>query len=377
MSYPFYYNGGADTAAMNMQLADQIYNMSCINNALLQAQYGQTSNAYMAQQPTMAHSISSAPCSQPNQYSPYPASGTDSDSDVPPDHSPISTPPSSVDKDVSPIAAVLSGKVKTHANALLGPHSPVQHLLSYQLYRGGAFIPVNVSKRTKADKHESLSLGLVNLHATDSLVAKEHPNVVNNGVHVFLDMSNISISFQKSIKVLHKIPDDARFTPIPNLNLEFLTELLLRGREAKVLNVGCSVHPSRSPPSFVQELRDLDYHVDLRERKALPEGRKARYAEDLVDETLQTRMGESVMEYFDRRGTLVIATGDAKPAKYSDGFFAYAERALKMGWNVEVVSWKASLSSTWVDPSWTEQWGSRFRVIELDGFLDDLLAIYA
>jgi hypothetical protein len=81
------------------------------------------------------------------------------------------------------------------------------------------------------------------------------------------------------------------------------------------------------------------------------------------------------MEYFEEQGTLVLATGDAKPAKYSDGFFTYAERALKMGWNVEVVSWNLSLSSSWKDPSWTKKWDHRFRLIELDEFLDDLWTI--
>ena len=82
------------------------------------------------------------------------------------------------------------------------------------------------------------------------------------------------------------------------------------------------------------------------------------------------------MEYFEKQGTLVLATGDAQPAKYSDGFFAYAERALKMGWHVEVASWKNSLSSHWRDSEWTAKWADRFSIIELDSFMDELLANY-
>jgi hypothetical protein len=81
------------------------------------------------------------------------------------------------------------------------------------------------------------------------------------------------------------------------------------------------------------------------------------------------------MEHFSRPGTLVMATGDAKPAKYSDGFFTYADRALKMGWHVEVVSWRSSLSNSWRNPEWTAQWGDKFRVIELDDYIDDLLSV--
>lgn len=101
-----------------------------------------------------------------------------------------------------------------------------------------------------------------------------------------------------------------------------------------------------------------------------------RYVEDFVDETLQMRIAESVMEYFERQGTLVLATGDAQSAQHSDGFLAYAQRALKMGWNVEVVSWKSSLSSCWTSSAWMARWADRFRVIELDDFVDDLLACH-
>jgi hypothetical protein len=209
-------------------------------------------------------------------------------------------------------------------------------------------------------------------------------------------MSNINISFQNALKSKFYVKEQARFIPLPQLNLQFLTEILVRGRKIMALNAGCSVLPNRQEPRYVQELRDLGYRVDLRERKRAIEQKlwdyrttkpgeasssdelssfhnSVRYVEDLVDETLQTRIAESVMEFFEEQGTLVIATGDAQPAKYSDGFLVYAERALKMGWDVEVVSWKISLSSQWCKPSWADQWGPRFRIIELDSFINHLL----
>lgn len=141
----------------------------------------------------------------------------------------------------------------------------------------------------------------------------------------------------------------------------------------------------------MQDLRDLGYHVDVRERKRVENSGHnfhrskssflcaskavSRYVEDLVDETLQTRIAEAVMEYFQEPGTIVLATGDAKPAQYSDGFFRYVERALRMGWNVELVAWQGSLSSSWKNLEWTSTWGERFRVIELDHFIYDLLEV--
>ncbi|VUC34576.1 unnamed protein product [Clonostachys rosea] len=254
--------------------------------------------------------------------------------------------------------------------------------------------------RTKAQKHKSLSMKLARHFVDDSITQAQYRTADPNAVHVFLDHSNINISFRRALQSKFANGDfSARFSPSPEFNLEFFSEILLRGRQIRILNAGCSTRPDHPQPAFVDELRRLGYHVDVRERKPVvgdpkphtktqssskhPRKRKTgaapahhhddtRYVEDLVDETLQTRIGESVMEYFQDQGTLVLATGDGKPAKYSDGFFAYADRALRMGWNVELVSWNLGLSSSWVDPEWTKKWGPRFRLIQLDEFLDDL-----
>ncbi|EXV06192.1 LabA-like protein [Metarhizium robertsii] len=262
-------------------------------------------------------------------------------------------------------------------------------ILSYKIGNEGPVTSILGVKSTPDQQHESLSLKLVPLRAADTILAIQDDQIAGNGVHIFLDMSNINISFQCALRGKFSIKEHARFVPLPQLNLQFLTEILVRDRKIMTLNAGCSVLPHRQEPRFVQELRDLGYRVDLRERKRENHDFKAgeassseefvfsrnggRYVEELVDETLQTRIAESVMEFFKDQGTLVIATGDARPAKYSDGFFAYAERALRMGWNVEVVSWRASLSSHWNRPNWVEQWSGRFRVIELDDYIDHLL----
>ncbi|KAM3451257.1 hypothetical protein NHJ6243_009629 [Beauveria neobassiana] len=168
-------------------------------------------------------------------------------------------------------------------------------------------------------------------------------------------------------------------------------QLLVRGRFSRGLHVGCSILPGRKEPKYVQDLRELGYQVDVRERKCIDNnglnaprvnfwsatGSRSvcRYVEDLVDETLQTRIAEAVMEHFQEQGTIVLATGDAKPAQYSDGFFRYVERALRMGWNVELVAWRGSLSSSWTNTNWTATWNDRFRIIELDSFICDLLQV--
>ncbi|KJZ76201.1 hypothetical protein HIM_04283 [Hirsutella minnesotensis 3608] len=308
---------------------------------------------------------------------------------------PCTTPPTSIDRHA--LQATDLGKEESgpFASSGLPPKylSKVRQVLAYQLYKFGPITPIYDEPRTRAQKHKTLSQGLMPLRAQDRLRTAEYPEVERNGIHVFLDMSNINISFQETLRVRYSVDEEARFVPLPSLDLKFLTEILTRGRRVVALNAGCSVPPGKPEPRYVQELRGCGFHVDLRERKQIvtapnnslrrqatvatsssDEQTVVRYVEDLVDETLHTRIAESVMEYFEQQGTIVLATGDAQPAKYSDGFFSYAERALRMGWHVEIVSWKRSLSSFWRRSDWKARWGNRFRIIDLDQFVDELLA---
>lgn len=264
----------------------------------------------------------------------------------------------------------------------IGRPKPVQHVLSYQLSKYGPIIEIHDHVTTFEEKHSNLMRKLVSTHACDSLLQRQKPEMVSNGIHVFIDMSNIMIGFQNALRAKYKLAESVRLVPLPRLNLSFLHKLLVRDRHHEMLNVGCSMHPSRDEPLFVQEYQDIGYRVDIRHRRpeqatediVRTESAHTRYVEDMVDETLQIRIGESVMQYFDKPGTLVLATGDARPAKYSDGFLAYARRALKMGWNIEVVSWKASRSAAWkrlmLENSPDLVGGMRF--VELDHYLDEL-----
>ncbi|CEJ82880.1 hypothetical protein VHEMI02923 [[Torrubiella] hemipterigena] len=260
-------------------------------------------------------------------------------------------------------------------------------ILSYQTEMNGSLAFVFGTLQTIQEARNALSKKLSPRKKRDAALKRIYPDVASNGVHIFLDMSNIDISFHKCLRTRHQLPQDSRFNPMPRLNLTLLTEILLRGRQADRMFASCSILPGRSAePRFVQDLRNLGYSTDVRTRKRVEELEQTsasaigtttvRYVEDLVDETLQTRMAESAMSCFQNPGTMVLATGDAKPAQYSDGFLAYVERALQMGWNVEVVSWRSSLSTSWRDTRWKGQWGDRFSVIELDEFVDELLDCY-
>ncbi|PON31124.1 hypothetical protein TGAM01_v200544 [Trichoderma gamsii] len=144
-------------------------------------------------------------------------------------------------------------------------------------------------------KHRALMMGLVPYRTRDASMAQNYPDITSQGIHVFVDMSNIDIGYQTTLKESRSIHKSSRLSPMPHLNLELLTKILIRDRPVTALNVCCSTLPGRSEPRYVQQLRELGYHIDLRERKRVNDGlfsakapETLRYVEDLVDETLQS-----------------------------------------------------------------------------------------
>lgn len=71
-------------------------------------------------------------------------------------------------------------------------------------------------------------------------------------------------------------------------------------------------------------------------------------------------------------GTMVLATGDAAQAQFSDGFKQHATRALRAGWKVEVISWSRNMSSAWYDPDFLAEYADKIQIIALDEFIGEL-----
>jgi hypothetical protein len=73
-----------------------------------------------------------------------------------------------------------------------------------------------------------------------------------------------------------------------------------------------------------------------------------RAREQSVDESLHHAISLSLLDY--EPSNLVIVTGDGGASSHSaEGFPGMVKRALSKGWHVEVVSWSASLSSSFCD----------------------------
>ena len=96
------------------------------------------------------------------------------------------------------------------------------------------------------------------------------------------------------------------------------------------------------------------------------------WVEQGVDEILHLKILESLIDA-ERPSTIVLATGDAAAAEYSGGFLKMVERALGKGWNVELVSFSLNTSMAYKRRDFRSKWGSRFKMVELDEYVEELL----
>ncbi|EFE41583.1 conserved hypothetical protein [Trichophyton verrucosum HKI 0517] len=220
------------------------------------------------------------------------------------------------------------------------------------------------------------------------------------GIHVFVDMSNIMVGFHDCIKKSRDIPLTTRVRRLP-LSFQNFALVLERARPvSKRVLVGSDRYPA------IDEAETLGYEANILERvhKAKPSsprktklsgggGDKAsrralydqssssetnaqaspeRWVEQAVDEILHLKILESIVDT-DTPSTIILATGDAAQAEYSDGFLKMVDRALSKGWYVELVSFSSITSRAYTRKSFRDKWGSRFRIFELDIYAEYLL----
>ncbi|KFY07512.1 hypothetical protein V492_07084 [Pseudogymnoascus sp. VKM F-4246] len=225
-----------------------------------------------------------------------------------------------------------------------------------------------------------------------------------DGIHVFVDSSNIAIGFAEALKRARGM-DKNEFTKLPPLAYHSLAMIMERGRGvAKRVLVGSSRDNVRL--DYMYEAALCGYEVSALERvekfKEAKESDIEKYkrlrrasanntssgsggeaplnafktvTEQGVDEILHMKMLESMVDT-DYPTTMVVATGDAAVAEYSSGFFRNVERALERGWKVEIVAWRRSMSYAYRDKAFMKKWAGQFTIVELDDFQEELLGIY-
>ncbi|KAF2835689.1 hypothetical protein M501DRAFT_334359 [Patellaria atrata CBS 101060] len=267
--------------------------------------------------------------------------------------------------------------------------------------------------RNGADRHYHLLLKLIFNFGEDLASLVSPVQLVNHaaspqGIHVFVDFSNIWIGFNDSLKRAQGIPVQYR-TEFQDISFDAFVLLVERRRPVakRVLAGSLPSLPAFEMASVVgYETNILDKVYKARElterqkffKNSFP-GTRRRYpgnensgnsgseitgavgtkelappkwVEQGVDEILHLKILESVVDV-DKPTTMVLATGDAAEAEYSQGFLRMVERALKKGWKVELVGWRHNISAAYNKSAFRQQWGEQFRIIELDDYLEDLI----
>ena len=216
----------------------------------------------------------------------------------------------------------------------------------------------------------------------------------------------IQIGFHHALKEKRGFHPKMRTSPTP-LSFHAFTFILERYRDVKRRILAGSGLPSPE----LDEARICGYEVSMLERvmkarEIRPRGHsngngngnghayhptavssgtellltRQRMVEQGVDELLHMKMLESVLDGIDgidggMPSTMVLASGDAAEAEYSAGFLKVVERALKNGWLVELVSFKANLSHAYLRHDFQRRWGHRLTIITLDDYAELLIDV--
>ena len=218
-------------------------------------------------------------------------------------------------------------------------------------------------------------------------VTQMRDNYSKAGIHIFIDASNIQLGFQDALKRNVGLADDDYVSSTPSIIFECFSFILERGRPVRKREiVGSSINGVR--PEYFDDAERCGYRATapekvkkFRTKRKWVDGRKVEvereaYFEQLVDEYIHRLMSDSVLDavvHNEEPGTMVLATGDANGAEYDDnGFLQYVERALKLGWKVEVVAWKPSMSNNWKKLKESSKFRDNLTIITLDEFREDL-----
>jgi hypothetical protein len=257
---------------------------------------------------------------------------------------------------------------------------------------------------TKNGKERYVRYKIGELKLDDSKLRSDRfaGSVARNPVHIFIDLSNIIIGFYDSMKENRGIPVNKRVMA-PAFSFKNFDTILTRDRNVAKRIVAGSLANSYNKrwPAYMLQAAELKYEMNILERVPKPASpvRKRRpragthgadapvsgadtsgeecfvgpmrNGEQGVDELLHLKILQSAMDTT-QPATMVLATGDAANAQYSDGFKKNIERVLAHGWNIELYGWKRNISSAWREPEFAEQWGHQFKIVELDGFCEEL-----
>ncbi|POS79107.1 hypothetical protein DHEL01_v202500 [Diaporthe helianthi] len=267
----------------------------------------------------------------------------------------------------------------------------------------------------RVDKETQLNILKAKLdqHFVVDSAMRSHPQMVQaqEPIHVFVDLSNIVIGYYDRLKAKRGVSNNYR-VQAPPFFFEAFALVLERYRPCAKRAVVGSLKPASQHPDYMMEAEQCGYDMNILQRVTGPKQPKPttnphvtpkmpmfasgaldeesddygpwcppiqvamKHREQGVDEILHLKMVQSILDA-PRPGTMVLATGDAAEAEFSDGFLSNVERALERGWNVELVGWRRNISGAWRNQAFLAKWAvGQFRLIELDDFAEELLGFW-
>lgn len=272
--------------------------------------------------------------------------------------------------------------------------------------------PETITVRPSVERHIHFHTKLLNTFPDDAKYIVAPRQLVNEktmaeGIHIFVDASNIMIGFKDTLRKHGVRQHDMAFDSLA---------LLLERRRPVAKRVFAGSHREANPLPSIKKLvetsKSVGYESILQEQVFISrdDSEKKRFFDDVkrlgwhkaqqlrsgsgsdsetgppapktpsaprwveqgVDEILHLKMCQSIIDT-DVPSTMVLATGDGAQAEMSDGFLAHVERALKRGWKVELISWRQQTNGGYRNKKFRAKWGEQFKIIELDEFVEDLI----
>jgi hypothetical protein len=228
------------------------------------------------------------------------------------------------------------------------------------------------------------------------------------GIHVFVDASNIMIGFKDMLRLNGVLPCDMSFdslallmerrrpvakrcfvgshreaNPLPQITRLVETSKAV-GYECNVQEQVYIAREESQKKKFFNDVNRLGWQKAIQKRSgsgsdsetgvaaAPPAPSTPKWVEQGVDELLHLKMCQSLLDT-ESPSTIVLATGDGAEAEMSDGFLAHVERALRKGWKVELITWRQQTNGGYKRKAFRQRWGEQFTITELDDFLEDLI----
>ena len=163
-------------------------------------------------------------------------------------------------------------------------------------------------------------------------------------VFIYWDNSNI---FYQAKQLAYEQNGSDHTSPF-RIRLEFENLLRLAHADRPVAKayVAGSIPPETKP--LWNNLRNKGVDVSLYDRGSMFEGEQ-----QVPDQFLQLRMMEDCMD--NDPGIIVLLSGDGNGYEEKRGFHSALERAYKIGWGVELLSWENSCS--WAMRQWVNMHG--------------------